>query len=70
MSGVIDLSHINDFYAHKIRCVIVNKLEDLNYMLQHKWVISVYHDTIARTVVYYIDDTNDDGIKHDTQICS
>ena len=70
MSCVVDLSHINEFYARKIRCVTVHKLEDLNYMLQHKWVVSVYHDTIARTVVYYIDDTDGDGIKHDTQICS
>ena len=70
MSGVVDLSPINDFYVRKIRCVTVHKLEDLNYMLQHKWVVSVYHDTIARTVVYYIDDTDGDGIKHDTQICS
>ena len=70
MSGVIDLSHINDFYAHKIRCVIVNKLEDLNYMLQHKWVISVYHSTISDMVVYYIDDTDSNDIKCDTQIVS
>ena len=33
MSGVVDLSHINEFYARKIRCVTVHKLEDLNYML-------------------------------------
>lgn len=58
MSCVVDLSQINDFHRHNIRCVRVSNLENLNYMLQHKWVISVYHDTIASMVVYYIDDDN------------
>ena len=70
MSGVVDLSHINDFYAHKIRCDRVHNLENLNYLLQHKWVISVYHSTISDMVVYYIDDTNSNDMKCDTQIVS
>lgn len=71
MSGVVDLSHINDYYARRIRCAQVSQLERLNYMLEHKWVVSVYHDTIANMVVYYIDiDDGSDDIKHDTQIVS
>lgn len=58
MSGVIDLSHINDFYRNNIRCERVTSMEQLNWMLKHKWVVSVYHDTIASTVVYYIDDSD------------
>lgn len=58
MSCVVDLSQINDFHRHNIRCVRVSNLEDLNLMLRHKWVISVYHHDISNIVVYYIDDDN------------
>lgn len=59
MSGVVDLSHINDYYAQRIRCTRVHSLEYLNYMLQYKRVISVYHSTIADMVVYYIEEKDD-----------
>ena len=57
MSNVVDLSHINEFYSQKLKCMQVKSVEDLNLMLRHKWVVSVYHHDIANMVVYYIDDT-------------
>lgn len=70
MSGVVDLSRISERYRNKVRCVRVRSLNELNIMLEHRWVISVCHRDIGNIVVYYIDDTDGDGIKHDTQICS
>lgn len=57
MSGVVDLSYINEFYKQNIRCVRATSLDDLNILLRHKSVVSVYHHDIANMVVYYIDDT-------------
>ena len=57
MSGVIDLSQINEFYRQNLKCMLVKSVEDLNLMLRHKSVVSVYHHDIANMVVYYIDDT-------------
>lgn len=54
MSAVVDLSQINDYYRHSIRCVRVTRLEDLNSMLKHKWVVSVYHYDKGTTIVYYV----------------
>lgn len=70
MSGVVDLSHVDKHYRNKVRCVRVRSLNELNIMLEHRWVISVCHRDIGNIVVYYIDDTDGDGIKHDTQIYS
>lgn len=55
MSNVVDLSHINEFYRQNIKCMQVKSVEDLNLMLKHKWVVSVYHHDIANMFVYYID---------------
>ena len=68
--SVVDLSHINEFYARKIRCVRVRSLNELNVMLERRWVISVCHRDIGNIVVYYIDETGSDDIKHDTQVYS
>ena len=57
MSNVVDLSHINEFYKQNLKCMLVKSVEDLNRMLRHKWVVSVYHHDIANMLVYYIDDT-------------
>ena len=70
MSGVVDLSHVDKHYRNKVRCARVRSLNELNIMLEHRWVISVCHRDIGNIVVYYIDDTDGDGIKYDTQICS
>lgn len=70
MSGVVDLSHISECYRNKVRCVRVRSVNELNIMLEHRWVVSVWHRDISNIVVYYIDDTDGGGIKHDTQICS
>ena len=55
MSGVVDLSQI---YGLCITCVRVTSLDDLNILLRHKSVVSVYHHDIANMVVYYIDDAD------------
>ena len=55
MSNVVDLSHINEFYMQNLKCALVKSVEDLNLMLKHKWVVSVYHHDIANMFVYYID---------------
>ena len=70
MSCVVDLSRISECYRNKVRCVRVRSLNELNIMLEHRWVISVYHHDIGNIVVYYIDDTDGDSMKYDTQICS
>lgn len=58
MSSVVDLQHINELYRHNIKCMQVKSVEDLNLMLKHKWVVSVYHHDIANMFVYYIDDAD------------
>ena len=58
MSNVVDLSHINEFYMQNLKCALVKSVEDLNLMLKHKWVVSVYHHDIANMFVYYIDDAD------------
>lgn len=55
MSCVVDLSQINDYHRHSIRCERVTSIDDLNTMLKHKWVVSVYHHDISNMIVYYID---------------
>lgn len=55
MSNVVDLSHINKLYKQNIKCMQVKSVEDLNLMLKHKLVVSVYHHDIANMFVYYID---------------
>lgn len=55
MSNVVDLSHINDFYRHNIKCMQAKSVEDMNLMLKHKWVVSVYNHDIANMFVYYVD---------------
>ena len=58
MSNVVDLSHINDFYRQNIKCMRVKSVDDLNLMLKHKCVVSVYHHDIANMFVYYMDDVD------------
>lgn len=58
--SIVDLSRISEHYHHKVKCKHVNKLEDLNWMIKHKWVVSIYHYDIIRTVVYYIEEEEDD----------
>ena len=58
MSSVVDLSQINECYRRNIKCMRVKSVEDLNLMLKHKWVVSVYHHDIANMFVYYIDDAD------------
>ena len=55
MSGVINMSQINDCYKQNLKCMLVKSVEDLNLMLRHKSVVSVYHNDIANMFVYYID---------------
>lgn len=55
MSGAVDLSQI---YGLCIKCMQVKSVEDLNLMLKHKRVVSVYHHDIANMFVYYIDDAD------------
>ena len=58
MSNVVDLSHLNEFYRQNLKCMRVKSVEDLNIMLRHKSVVSVYHHDIANMLVYYIDDAD------------
>ena len=56
--SVVDLSHVGEYYRNKVRCKRVRSLDELNTMLEHRWVISVCHRDICYIVVYYIEDND------------